>query len=354
MNRSSTTIRTASLSLPLIDVAELIRATQRPDGEIPWTDGGKTDPWDHVEAAMGLNVVGHSHSARRAFEWSATNQLPDGAWHSAYENGVPRDRTRESHMATYIAVGVYHDFLIHRDRDLLRAMWPTVTAAVEFALRLQAARGEVFWAVSPDGEVDPMALLTGASSVFMALKCAQAIAAELNESRPRWAAARHRLGHAIRECPHLFNMTKARFSMDWFYPILCGAATGEAAERRLDQYWKKFVITGQGVRCVSDRPWVTIAETCELCLTLCAMGLRNRAEIVFDWIVDRRYADGAYWCGFTFPDMIIWPEDRLTWTNAAVLLAADAIYGLTPGGELFDHSFWRTLLPAPEANGALS
>jgi GH15 family glucan-1,4-alpha-glucosidase len=329
----------------------MILRAQRADGEIPWGEGDKTDPWDHVESAMGLNVAGHADAARRAWDWLAKRQLPDGGWHSAYRNGRPEDRTRESHMATYIAVGLFHDFRIRRDRKLLERMWPTMEAAVDFALRLQAASGEVFWAVSPEGDVDPMALLTGSSSVFMGLKCALAIAAELGRPKPRWAAARDRLGHAIRECPHLFNMTKARFSMDWFYPILCGAIVGEAAERRLDQFWKKFVITGQGVRCVSDRPWVTVAETCELCLALCAMGHRNRAAIVFDWIADRRHADGAYWCGFTVPDATIWPEDPLTWTNAAVLLAADAIYGLTPGGILFDHGFWARRLPSEAETG---
>jgi hypothetical protein len=333
--------RSAPRSLPISDISRLIRETQKPDGEIPWTGGGKTDPWDHVESAMGLNVAGEVASARRAWEWSARTQLPDGGWHSARQNGVPIDRTRESHMATYLAVGLFHDYLVQKDRNLLERMWPTVESAADFALRLQAAGGEVFWALNPAGEIDPMALLTASSSVFLGLRCAVAIGELLNRPRPRWVSAMERLGHAIRDCPHLFNMTKARFSMDWFYPILCGAITGEAAERRLEQSWKKFVVTGQGVRCVSDRPWVTVAETCELCLALCAMGRRNRAEIVFDWIAERRDPGGAYWCGFTFPDMTIWPEDRLTWTNAAVLLAADAIYGLTPGGRIFDHSFWH-------------
>ena len=56
-------------------------------------------------------------------------------------------------------------------------------------------------------------------------------------------------------------MTKARYSMDWFYPVLCGAWDGPAAWRRIDRYWKKFVVEGRGVRCVSDQPWVTLAET---------------------------------------------------------------------------------------------
>ncbi|HPC47982.1 MAG TPA: prenyltransferase, partial [Deltaproteobacteria bacterium] len=63
-------------------LAASIAAVQRPSGEIPWHEGGKTDPWDHVEAAIGLTIGGKYEEARRAFEWLASNQLPDGSWYS--------------------------------------------------------------------------------------------------------------------------------------------------------------------------------------------------------------------------------------------------------------------------------
>ena len=47
---------------PVVDVAstaEFILSVQKPNGEIPWSKGGKTDPWDHVESAMGLSIVPH-------------------------------------------------------------------------------------------------------------------------------------------------------------------------------------------------------------------------------------------------------------------------------------------------------
>jgi hypothetical protein len=78
-----------------------------------------------------------------------------------------------------------------------------------------------------------------------------------------------------------------------------------------------------------------MAETSELVLSLCAIGDTRRAGIVFDWIRKRHYDDHAFWCGFTFPDHEIWPEDKLTWTNAAILLAADALKGFTQGHVLF-------------------
>jgi hypothetical protein len=191
------------------------------------------------------------------------------------------------------------------------------------------------------GKIDRMALLTGSSSVYMALKCGLAIAERLGYERPDWAEAMKKLRRAIRTKPHLFNMAKSRYSMDWFYPMLSGALTGQEAQDRLDRYWKKFVVKGLGIRCVSDHPWITMAETSELSLALTAMGNRELAEIVFGWIRDRTFEDGSYWCGFTFPDMVIWPEDKLTWTNAVVLMAADALYHMTPASRLFSHQVWN-------------
>jgi hypothetical protein len=320
--------------------AALIAETQLPSGEIPWCQGQKTDPWDHVEAAMGLGIAGRREAARAAFEWLAGTQLPDGSWYSAYLQGRAHDRTRDANLSAYVAVGVYHHYLLTGDDCFLSAMWKTVRAAIDFALSLQAPQGEIHWAISPQGRVDRMALLTGSSSIYMSIKCALAIAAALGQARPDWLAALGRLGHAIRSKPHLFNVTKSRYSMDWFYPILSGGVTGDDAERRIERGWRKFVVEGLGVRCVADQPWVTLAETSELVLTLVAMGRPEKARIIFGWIGDRRFEDGSYWSGFTFPDMTVWPEDRLTWTNAGVLVAADALFELTPAAALFSHRFW--------------
>ena len=331
----------SDLAINIDAVCSLIAATQLPSGEIPWCEGQKTDPWDHIESAMGLSTGGYLFEARQAFEWSARMQLEDGCWYSAYMRGAPEDKTRDANLSSYIAVGVFHYYLITADIDFIERMWPTVSAAIDFALHLQTHEGEIHWAISPEGRVDPMALLTGSSSIYMSLKCALAIAQILGRPAPKWKNALIKLGDAIRYKPHLFNIAKSRYSMYWFYPILAGALTGADAQKRIDRYWGKYMIEDRGVRCVSDEPWVTLAETSELIIALAAMGNRELAKIIFSWIADRRYDDGSYWCGFTFPEMIIWPEDKLTWTNAVTLMAADAIYDLTPAGQLFSHEFWR-------------
>ncbi|MGD9209744.1 MAG: phenyltransferase domain-containing protein [Desulfobacteraceae bacterium] len=330
--------------MDLTRVAAQIASTQRKNGEIPWWDEGKTDPWDHVEAAMGLTIGGYLAEARNAYEWTRRMQHAEGSWYAGYMNSVPTDKTRETNLVAYVAVGVFHYYLITKDTHFLNHMWPTVRAAIDFVLSFQISGGEIHWAISPQGKIDYMALLTGCSSIYFSLKCAVAIANLLNHNIPAWKIAQDKLKDAINHRPYAFNMTKSRFSMDWFYPILAGAILGDTALKRIKKYWKKFVVENMGVRCVSDQPWITIAETSELVIALTAMGKRELAEIVFGWISDRIFDDGSFWCGFTIPQIILWPEEKLTWTNAAVLLAADALYNLTPAGNMFSHDFWKSEL----------
>lgn len=322
--------------------AAMIADCQCPDGEIPWNGTGYSDPWDHVEAAMGLGIGGLHLQAEKAYRWLARRQLADGSWYAAYHHGRPGDRTRDANRCAYFATGAYHHFLMTGDDAFLDTLWPSVSAAIEFVLSLQAPGGEIYWAISPQGQVDTMALLTGSSSVYMSLKCALAIARRLNRPRPHWRSALSRLGNAILNHPQRFNMTKSRYAMDWYYPVLCGAVGGERAQQRIDRSWEKFVVEGHGVRCVSDRPWITIAETCELVITLAAIGRQAQAQMVFEWIVPRKYADEAYWCGYTLPDLSVWPPEKTTWTNAVVLLALDSLHQLTPAAKLFCHRFWQS------------
>lgn len=322
-------------------VARFISQLQYQSGEIPWHIDGKTDPWDLVESAMGLNIGGFYDSSKRAFGWMAKNQNSNGSWYSSYIKGIPEDRTMETNMTAYIATGLLHTWITTRDTSFLKIMWPCMERAIDFSISLQTNSGEIYWAKSPQGNIDPMALLTGCSSIYMSLKCALTIARLLNKKRPLWETAFYKLGRSLKKDISLYNISKSRFSMYWFYPILSGAITGEAATRRIEKYWKKYIIEGQGVRCVSDQPWVTMAETSEFVLTLFAMGNVKLARIIFSWIQERTYEDGTFWCGYTFPDMVIWPEEKISWTNGVVLMAADALYGLTPAARLFDHDAWE-------------
>jgi hypothetical protein len=329
-------------SIDMDAVASSIVNTQKENGKIPWSVGDKTDPWDHVEAAMGLGIGGYFAEAKNAFLWLKEIQLEDGSWYAAYQNGKPLDLTRDTNMSSYIAVGLFHYFLMTEDLDFLMRMYETMSRGIDFAISLQTPEGVIHWAKSPEGRVEPMALLTGSSSIYMSLKCGLAISGVLGIDKPAWKKSLYHLGHALNHNRHMFNVTKSRFSMDWFYPVLSGAVTGDKARKRIEKYWKKFIVNGNGVLCVSDQPWVTLSETSELCLSLSAIGNDALAGVVFGWIQNRKFEDNTFWCGYTVPEITVWPEEKITWTNAVVLMADDALYQLTPACNLFKHRFWES------------
>ena len=310
-----------------------IAAAQESSGAIPWFTGGHTDPWDHVECAMALTTAGLLGPARAAFEWCRQMQRPDGSWPMQLRRGTIEDANSDSNFCAYIAAGVWHHMLITGDQAFAAAMWPVVSAAVEFVLDLQIGYGEISWARSESGP-EREALLTGSASVYHSLRCALALADFLGEPQPEWEVAVGRLGHAIGAHPEAFEQ-KDRHSMDWYYPVLGGALRGPAATARIARRWEDFVVTGLGVRCVDDRPWVTGAETCELVMTLDAIGYHRVAREQFTAMQHLREKDGSYWTGLVFADGKRWPEERTTWTGAAMILAADTLSDATPASGLF-------------------
>ena len=316
-----------------------ILQTQLPNGCIPWFENGKADPWDHIEAAMGLTIGGELAAARRAYEWLMQEQLEDGSWWANYlgDEAVDKDH-RETNFIAYIATGIWHYFLVTGDQGFLRKFFPAVKKAIDFVLRYQAPSGEIYWAVAEDGSAKKDALVTASSSIYKSLECAILIAKALDEKCEDWYRAWQRLGNTLRHHPDCFDRTwepKTRFSMDWFYPILTGVVVGKAAQQRIDEKWKTFVENNMGCRCVSDEPWVTVAESCELTLALLAADEHAKAVNLFSWLFQFKDEDGGYWTGYNFRDGVIWPREKTTWTCGAILLAADALTEHTGAATLF-------------------
>jgi hypothetical protein len=223
--------------------------------------------------------------------------------------------------------------LVTGDRRFAETMWPVVTKAIDFVLDLQQPDGQISWARSPSGP-EPEALMTGCASIYHSIRCALALADYFDDPQPEWEVAVGQLGHAIAHHPEAFQV-KDRWSMEWYYPVLGGALRGSVARDRIDERWDDFVVPGLGIRCVDDRPWVTGAETCELVMALDAIGDSARAHEQFAAMHHLREADGSYWTGLVFADGKRWPEERTTWTGAAVILAADALSSTTAASGIF-------------------
>ncbi len=337
------------MKLPYVDgvlTAEEVRVTaatiaewQLPSGMLPWFPGGHADPWNHVEAAMALATCGFTDEAEHAYRWLADIQRPDGSWHNYYTGRGIEDAKLDSNCIAYIATGVWHQWLTTTDRGFLEAYWPVVDKAIEFVLDLQAKRGEIVWARHADGMPWSYALLTGSSSISHSLRCAVLIAQELGQERPHWDQGRDRLVSVIANQPDAFE-PKERWAMDWYYPVLAGAVIGDAATKMMAAKHDDFIMVDKGVRCVSDRPWVTAAETCECVMAYAAAGDWDRALELFTWAQTLRDPDGRYFTGLVYPELVNYPDaERSTYTAAAVVLAADCLYGQNPTSKLFsDHS----------------
>ena len=311
----------------MVRTADWIVAQQEDSGAIPWCSGGHLDPWDHVQAAMGLDAAGRRSEAERAYRWSASAQRPDGTWAAKYVAGEAVEHYVDANFTAYVATGVWHHWLVAQDESFVRELWPVVDAATEAVLPMQRADGAFVWTPG-----EPHALVTGNASIAFSLRCALGLARVVGADRPGWVDASAAVAAALHR-PELFEAKP--HSMDWYYPLLGAAWPADEAERRVKDGWDTFVVPGLGIKCVTPNTWVTGAESCELVLALDAVGRRDEALQVFADMQHLREDDGSYWTGFEYESEQRWPDERTTWTAATVLLAQDALHRLTSGSGLF-------------------
>ena len=312
---------------------------QADDGSITWEKNSKLDPWDHVECAMALVTAGEIEAAKNAYSWMQLSQEEVGGWFSEYQLGSPSKRRVETNFAAYICVGLWHFYLVTKNKDFLEEYFPVLDKAMKFVCSMQTEHGDVLWALDAQGSKLDDSLLTGCSSIYKSLECFYAIKKVLNQELGNIEDIMASLKTSILEKPERFDRgwkSKDRYSMDWYYPILCGLIYGDAARERLKQREKDFIVEGLGCKCVEDEPWITVAESSELVMALAASGQKDRAKEIFSWLHQwKDPKDNLYWTGYVYPDKAFWPVEKPTWTAAAVLLAADTLFKFTDASELF-------------------
>ena len=319
--------------------ADWVERLQTPDGAIPWIKTGIWDPWCHTESALGLLAAGRTEAALRAFDYLVLTQEEDGGWTHDLGAAAPMDATqrrllpdaprlRETNFAAWTAVGVWGLGLAVGE-DALRRFGPMALRACDFALSLQKPEGEIAWAAGSDE-----ALYAANCAIFKSLSCAARIASALGTSCDPYSHGRAALRRALAKPANRFT-PKPTHAMDWYYPVLAGVLTGPAGQGRLRSRWEKFVKDGEGCRCVSDQPWVTGAETSELAIACLMVGWREDAETLLACAARMQDATGGMWMGRQFAQHVWWPLERPSWTAGAALMAADALYGLSPASALF-------------------
>ena len=222
-------------------IAQSIKTNQLDSGAIPSNADLSHDPWDHIEAIMGLNFLNDKESSDLAFTWLKNNQNKDGSWYAKYSNNNPIELNKPTHFGPYISVAALHYYKIFSDKDKLLELWETIDSAIDFSLNLQDSNGTIPWSLDKNNQIENDFLLTGASSILKSLECAIAISKILDlDSNKKWTKAYELLAYAVKNPKGLFDKTidRSRFSMDWYYPIISGVLS----DSEKDKYKSAFFI----------------------------------------------------------------------------------------------------------------
>ena len=327
---------------------------QEPDGAIPWTVGEHVDVWNHVEAAMALLVGGEVEAAEAAYAWCAAHaSAHDGSWPMKIVAGEVEDASGETNMSAYLAVGVWHHWLLRRDLAFVERMWPVVRRGLDFVVGLQLPFGGIAWSQEWDehgpAKVNEEALLAGSSSIYQSLRAGRGARRAGRTSRSpsgSWPAAA-----SGTRCASTATCSWTSRRSRWTGTTRSSAAPS-AGRPRLDLLatrWDDFVVPGLGIRCVDTNPWVTGAETCELVMALDCLDDHERALQLFADMQHLRHENGSYWTGSVHPDDVFWPDEQTTYTAAAVILAADELSRTTPASGIMRGETLSRALPRDRA-----
>jgi hypothetical protein len=342
----------------LVDIsgcADHILSLQAKNGAIPWIEAGIWDAWNHGEGTMALAIAGRETAAFKALDHLMDRQESDGGWTGDLGASVPLDdanrhlvpgtpeTARDTNFTGYVAVTVLRSLLALDAAQRLPRYWPMVEAAINFVLDYQTPHGDIVWR-APDSiaEIETTdSLRAGNASLYKSLECAVMMSGLISAPNTDWAQARKQVGATLRENDSRFDRTgidRRRYAMDWYYPVLAGVLPREAGQARLYARWNEFVKAGLGCRCVADEPWVTTAETAELALACLAAGKHQQARSLITDLAPLAAQEGGYWMGWQFAENVIWPQERPSWTAGALVLACDALEGLSPGSNLLIHN----------------
>ena len=268
----------------------------------------------------------------------------DGSWPMKTVGGVVEDASGETNMAAYVAVGVWHHWLVRRDGRSSTRMWPVVRRALDFVVRAAAAVRRHRLVAGVDGgrpgarqprgparrlvEHPPRAARRGHAGRAPRRPAAR-VGAGRRPPRPRAARAPRPVPGQVDVLDGLVlpgarrRRPRRRRAARCSQPLgrLRGArARGALRRHRPVGHRRRDLRAGAGAR-RARRPRARAAR-CSPTRSTCGND------------------DGGYWTGYVYPDDVHWPAEHTTFTTAAVLLAHDALAEATPGADVVRGAGW--------------
>ena len=321
------------------NLGRYIKSMQYESGAIPSDDDGFHDPWDHMESIMGLSFSNEYVASKLAFSWLIKNQNSDGSWFAKYKNEVPVEKNKPTHFGPYISVAALHFYKIFLDKDFLEELWPAIESAINFSLNLQINNGTIPWSIDKYGEIENDFLITGSSSILKSIECGLAISKILKKDKnlKNWIKSYELLSQAIKNPVGKFDICKdrKRFSMDSYYPILSGCLDQNEIKSYLDKIFKDFYVKDIGIKCVIEEPWVTVAETSEFIISLMIYGDQEKSVELLTDVLNITDENKIPYMGWQYEENIFWPNEKPSWTAAALIIAADTVLNFSNASNLF-------------------
>ena len=300
-----------------------IISNQNSDGAIFWDEKGKCDAWDHSECLIALAIFEEWEVFDKGVDWILNNINSDGHIYSEFNFNKPSRDFFEAHHAAYIFLPLLQRYLIDGKKEYLKKISNELKNIYVGMKSFKDDDGYFYWAKSSKGYSDN-SLITATCSVELSRRAYKYISEVIGDSFSDNDDFLNKEMLTSRK----FNrdgIDRSRFSMDCYYPLLCGYRS----ESDVTKLLKDFYVEGLGIKCVIEEPWVTLAESSEAVIALIKSGEKEAAHKIFSDIIKFKNKDGIFPTGYQYKLDILWPEENSTWTNAAVIMAADCLFDLT-------------------------
>ena len=311
------------------------------DGSIPWDEKGKCDAWDHSECLISLAIYKEWEAFDKGVDWFFSNLNSQGLIYSEFNNQQPTQLNYQSHHAPYIALPLLQRYLIDKNLDHLNKYLPQLTTIFSSLLDFMDADGMYYWSKDDDGYSDN-SLITASMSIAISVQAYTSIIEILDLANEKSDYDTDLKSKSLKDLKTLLDKSfwsnseiqwnrfdrdgvdRSRFSMDFFYQSL--------ARVNLDKDFfksnlKNFYEQDLGIKCVAEEPWITIAETSECIIATYLNYDKSLAIKMFEDILKFQNPDGIFPTGYQYKLDILWPNEQSTWTNAALIIAANVIYG---------------------------
>ena len=308
----------------LISAKNWILKNQKDNGEILWDDKGKWDFWDHCECLIALSIYEEWDAFRRGLDFCLSKVDQEGLVKSQYIDGKISQDYFEAHHAPYIFLPLLQKYFIDKDINYLLRYRSEIHQIYKGTLKFKDADGYYHWALDQNGLADD-SLVTSSCSLELSRRAYNKICKLIQDEDfidPDKIISDNKLNS------NKFDrggIDRSRFSMDSYYPMLCNSGAKKDAIKTLN----KFYVNGLGIKCVEEEPWVTFAESSECIMALYKIGLKEEAKKIFDEVLKHKNQKGYFPTGYQYELGVYWPEEDSTWTNAAVIMAADCIYDIS-------------------------